>query len=134
MFSDPFLASYDKSGISAIADSEMLGRMQNADLFVINEEFPFSLRGEAMEDKQFTFRADPKYVEIFQELGVDIVTVANNHALDFGRDLKICKYRLHRRRISSIGSLCSRSTDHKRPDLRHLRRHESVTLCHLVCL
>ena len=86
MFSDPFLASYDKSGIAAIADSEMLERMQNADLFVINEEFPFSLRGEAMEDKQFTFRADPKYVEIFQELGVDIVTVANNHALDFGRD------------------------------------------------
>ncbi len=86
MFSDPFLASYDKSGISAIADSEMLERMQNADLFVINEEFPFSLRGEAMEDKQFTFRADPKYVEIFQEMGVDIATVANNHALDFGRD------------------------------------------------
>lgn len=86
MFSDPFLASYDKSGISAITDSEMLGRMQNADLFLINEEFPFSLRGEAMEDKQFTFRADPKYVEIFQELGVDIATVANNHALDFGRD------------------------------------------------
>ena len=86
MFSDPFLASYDKSGISAIVDSEMLERMQNADLFVINEEFPFSLRGEAMEDKQFTFRADPKYVEIFQKMGVDIATVANNHALDFGRD------------------------------------------------
>ena len=86
MFSDPFLASYDKSGISAIADNEMLGRMQNADLFLINEEFPFSLRGEAMEDKQFTFRADPRYVEIFQKLGVDIATVANNHALDFGRD------------------------------------------------
>ena len=86
MFSDPFLASYDKSGIAAIADSEMLERMQNADLFVINEEFPFSLRGEAMEDKQFTFRADPKYVKIFQEMGVDIATVANNHALDFGRD------------------------------------------------
>ena len=86
MFSDPFLASYDKSDISAIADSEMLERMQNADLFVTNEEFPFSLRGEAMEDKQFTFRADPKYVEIFQKMGVDIATVANNHALDFGRD------------------------------------------------
>ncbi len=86
MFSDPFLSSYDKSGISAIADNEMLEHMQNADLFLINEEFPFSLRGEAMEDKQFTFRADPKYVKIFQELGVDIATVANNHALDFGRD------------------------------------------------
>ena len=86
MFSDPFLSSYDKSGIAAIADSEMLGYMQNADLFIINEEFPFSLRGEAMEDKQFTFRADPRYVKIFKELGVDIATVANNHALDFGRD------------------------------------------------
>ena len=86
MFSDPFLSSYDKSGISTIADNEMLEHMQNADLFLINEEFPFSLRGEAMEDKQFTFRADPKYVKIFQELGVDIATVANNHALDFGRD------------------------------------------------
>ena len=39
-----------------------------------------------MEDKQYTFRTDPKYVSIFQELGVDLVTVANNHALDFGRD------------------------------------------------
>lgn len=45
MFSDPF-GLYDKSGISAIADSEMLEHMQNADLFVINEEFPFSLRGK----------------------------------------------------------------------------------------
>lgn len=39
-----------------------------------------------MEDKQFTFRTDPKYVQIFKELGADIVTVANNHSLDFGQD------------------------------------------------
>ena len=69
-----------------IRDKNMLSHMQDADLFIFNEEFPFSLQGEAMEDKQFTFRADPKYVKIFQDLGADIVTVANNHSLDFGRD------------------------------------------------
>lgn len=38
-----------------------------------------------MADKQFTFRTDPKYVSILKELGTDIVTLANNHALDYGR-------------------------------------------------
>lgn len=86
LFSEQYLAAYDQNGISAIADNDMLSEMQGADLFLFNEEFPFSLQGEAMADKQFTFRADPKYVKIFQDLGADIVTVANNHALDFGRD------------------------------------------------
>lgn len=86
LFSEQYLAAYDQNGISAIADTDMLSEMQGADLFLLNEEFPFSLRGEAMADKQFTFRTDPKYVKILQELGTDIVTVANNHALDFGRD------------------------------------------------
>ena len=86
MFSDAYLEAYDQSGISAIADDEMLKAMQEADLFILNEEFPFSLRGEPMADKQFTFRTDPKYVQIFKELGTDIVTLANNHAMDYGRD------------------------------------------------
>lgn len=86
MFSEQYLAAYDQNGVSAFADTDMLSEMQNADLFILNDEFPFSLRGEAMEDKQFTFRTDPKYVKIFQDLGADIVTVANNHTLDFGTD------------------------------------------------
>lgn len=86
MFSEQSLAAYDRDGILALADQEMLSSMQEADLFLLNEEFPFSLQGEAMEDKQYTFRIDPKYVRIFQDLGTDVVTVANNHALDFGMD------------------------------------------------
>ena len=85
MFPDEYLDEYDRSGIQAIADENMLSHMQDADLFILNEEFPFSLRGEPMADKQFTFRTDPKYVSILQELGTDIVTLANNHALDYGR-------------------------------------------------
>ncbi len=84
-FSEKYLEAYDQTGISALADEEMLSHMKNADLFMLNEEFAFSLRGEAMEDKQYTFRIAPKYVKIFQELGADIATVANNHILDFGQ-------------------------------------------------
>lgn len=84
-FSEYSLASYDKKGISAYADEEMLSLMNNSDLFMLNHEFSFSLRGEPMEDKQYTLRTDPKYVKILQELGTDVVTLANNHVLDFGR-------------------------------------------------
>lgn len=86
MFSDHYTSAYDQYGISAVADDKMLSAMRDSDLFMFNEEFPFSLQGEAMEDKQYTFRTDPRYVSIFQDLGVDMVSVANNHALDFGMD------------------------------------------------
>ena len=84
-FSEQSLASYDKKGVSAYADEEMLSLMNESDLFMLNHEFSFSLRGEPMEDKQYTLRTDPKYVKILQELGTDVVTLANNHVLDFGR-------------------------------------------------
>lgn len=86
MFPDNYLSAYDQSGIAAIADTEMLQSMQGADLFILNEEFPFSLHGEPMADKQFTYRTDPRYVQILKDLGTDIVTLANNHTLDYGRE------------------------------------------------
>ena len=85
-FSELILQNYDKDGILGIVDSEMLSYMQNTDLFVLNHEFVFSTGGEAMEDKEYTLRNDPKYVKILQELGTDVVSVANNHILDFGQE------------------------------------------------
>ena len=37
------------------------------------------------EDKQFTFRAEPRTLEGLAAAGVDLVTLANNHTLDYGR-------------------------------------------------
>ena len=76
---------YDKNGISAVATSELLSVTRSADIFMLNQEFPFGTTGEAAEDKEYTFRVDPKYVSLLPELGVDVVTLANNHMLDFGR-------------------------------------------------
>ncbi len=85
-FSELVLNNYDKSGISSLVDETLLSHMNDADLFMLNHEFVFSSRGEAMEDKTYTLRNDPEYVKIIQELGTDLVTVANNHVLDFGRE------------------------------------------------
>ena len=84
-FSELAVTSYEKSGVSALVDEEMLQLMQNTDFLMVNQEFAFSNRGEAMADKEYTLRNDPKYVKILQELGVDAVSIANNHILDFGQ-------------------------------------------------
>jgi poly-gamma-glutamate synthesis protein (capsule biosynthesis protein) len=52
---------------------------------VLNLECCISERGEPVP-KVFNFRAPPAAVEVLLHLGVTCVTLANNHALDFGPD------------------------------------------------
>ncbi|MFB4298927.1 CapA family protein [Actinomadura sp. NTSP31] len=59
-----------------------------ADLALLNLECCVSGRGRPWDapGKSFHFRAPPDAVEALAGLGVDCVTLANNHALDFGED------------------------------------------------
>jgi poly-gamma-glutamate synthesis protein (capsule biosynthesis protein) len=85
--SDHVLNAYNKAGgISGVLDSAYRQEIADADIFFVNEEFPFSDRGTQAADKQYTFRLPPEKVSIFQKIGIDGVTLANNHALDFGTD------------------------------------------------
>lgn len=87
LLSDHVLGAYNKTGtIGSVVDQEFRSVIDRGDVFMVNEEFPFSDRGTAAADKQFTFRLPPEKVSLFQEMGIDIVTLANNHALDFGTD------------------------------------------------
>jgi poly-gamma-glutamate capsule biosynthesis protein CapA/YwtB (metallophosphatase superfamily) len=67
---------------SLVAD-EIAELTRAADLFVLNLECCISERGEPVP-KWFNFRAPPQAVETLVHLGVDCVTLANNHALDYG--------------------------------------------------
>jgi poly-gamma-glutamate capsule biosynthesis protein CapA/YwtB (metallophosphatase superfamily) len=67
---------------SLVAD-ELAELMRTADLCVVNLECCISERGEAVP-KMFNFRAPPAAVETLVHLGVDCVTLANNHAVDYG--------------------------------------------------
>ena len=80
------MARYDEQGISGILSDYLVEEMVSADMTVINNEFPFSTRGEQAPDKQFTFRVHPRYVSALQDMGVDVASLANNHALDFGQE------------------------------------------------
>jgi hypothetical protein len=86
LFTGYLLTQYDNSGINGIVSQEIVDEMINADLMMVNEEFPFSNRGTAMENKQFTFRIEPERIQVFHDLGIDIVTLANNHTLDYGQE------------------------------------------------
>src|SRR5919106_3300835 len=59
---------------------------READLFLLNLECCISERGDPWPDpaKPFFFRAPPSAVDLLAQIGVDCVTLANNHALDFG--------------------------------------------------
>jgi len=78
------MGRYDEQGINGILSEYLENEMVSADMTVINNEFPFSARGVKAEDKQFTFRVHPRYVSALQDMGVDVASLANNHALDFG--------------------------------------------------
>ena len=51
----------------------------------LNNEFTYSTNGSPMSGKAYTFRAHPDLVSVLQEMGVDIVTLANNHVYDYGK-------------------------------------------------
>lgn len=65
-------------------DPQLLDIMRNSDVFMINNEFPYTDRGTPLPNKAFTFRATPENVQILRDMGVDIVSLANNHASDYG--------------------------------------------------
>ncbi len=74
------------SDINDTFSAPLLERMRSADVFMLNNEFPFSTRGTPTEGKTFTFRANPANIEMYAQLGVDLVSLANNHAYDFGEE------------------------------------------------
>lgn len=81
------LNAYDKAGgIAGILGERLRTEIADADFFVANQEFSYSDRGTQMADKEFTFRLPSSRVHILQEIGTDLVTLANNHILDFGRE------------------------------------------------
>ena len=71
-------------GIQGGISEELLAEMRGADLFMVNNEFPYTNRGTPTAGKQFTFRAKPERASYLLDMGADIVSLANNHASDYG--------------------------------------------------
>ncbi|OGN08610.1 MAG: AmmeMemoRadiSam system protein B [Candidatus Yanofskybacteria bacterium RIFCSPHIGHO2_02_FULL_41_11] len=59
--------------------------LKGADITFANLENPVSLRGTNVGSK-YSFRADPKTIGGLNFAGIDIVSIANNHMWDYGRE------------------------------------------------
>lgn len=57
--------------------------LESADLAIANLEAPFTLEGELFE-KKFNFKVPPKFASGLPQGGIDVVTLANNHTMDYG--------------------------------------------------
>ena len=80
------MPKYDerKKGVYGILSEDTIKVMTESDIMVANSEFTISDRGEKMPGKYYTFRGSPKRIPIYDEMGVDLLTLANNHVYDFG--------------------------------------------------
>ncbi len=67
-------------------DAALVSILKKADVSFLVNEFCISDRGTPMPDKFYTFRAKTANAAIYRELGIDLVTLANNHVFDFGED------------------------------------------------
>lgn len=65
---------------------DTLPLLQRADVLVGNLEFVLADDGRPWPGKVFHFRADPRAVASLEAAGFALVSVANNHVLDFGTD------------------------------------------------
>lgn len=74
-----------ENGIFDCISPELVEVMQNADIMCLNNEFTYSTGGSPLPGKAYTFRAKPERVEVLKQLGVDAVTLANNHVYDYGK-------------------------------------------------
>ncbi len=92
---NPPAKKYDSEdkGILGILSEDLLKEMQAVDVLMLNNEFSYSTGGTKTPDKTYTFRADPDRVSILTDMGVDVVSLANNHALDYGQEALLDTFR-----------------------------------------
>jgi poly-gamma-glutamate capsule biosynthesis protein CapA/YwtB (metallophosphatase superfamily) len=64
---------------------DTLPLLRGAHLRIANLECVLAAGGAPQQGKVFHFRSDPRNVECLRRAGIDIVPLANNHVLDFGK-------------------------------------------------
>ena len=82
------LMDKNPNSLSQCFDQRLMSTMRDTDFFTINNEFCYAsdTTGKRLSGKAFCFRADPKRAKLLTRIGADLVSLANNHVYDFGKD------------------------------------------------
>lgn len=98
--------AYQDNGVTALVDAPLAAAFRSADLRMVNLEMSFSTRGTPMPGKTYTFRGKPDHLAFLTEwLDVNLVSLANNHTLDYGQDAFLDTLKLLQDRdIGAVGA------------------------------
>lgn len=79
--------NYTKSGLTGFLSQPILDIFQKTDIMIANHEYCATNLGEEMKDTKqlYNFKAPTDREILWKEMGVDIVSLANNHAMDYGQ-------------------------------------------------
>lgn len=91
--------------ISSCIDQSLIDVMNAAAVFCVNDEFVFTAENTPAQEKANTFASAPENISILRALGVDLVTLANDHAFDYGEQgLRDTLAALDEAKISHVGA------------------------------
>ena len=70
----------------AVPFNAVRGELAIADVTIANLESPIARGGKEFTSKRFRFRAEPEVAAALKHSGINLVTLANNHSMDFGAE------------------------------------------------
>ncbi len=73
------------AGVSDCISNEVKKELQSADFTMVNNEFVYTSSKDNAQDKEYIFGADKEAVNALKVFGTDMVSVANNHVFDYGK-------------------------------------------------
>ncbi len=82
----PMVHASEMGGVLNCIDTAVVDYLKSSDVFLINNEFTVGERGAPLPNKTWTFQVHPDRLQLFNQMGVDIVSLANNHVYDYGRE------------------------------------------------
>jgi gamma-polyglutamate biosynthesis protein CapA len=62
----------------------IISLLNGTDLTVINLETPLTYSNDKTANKDITVKTDPQFTYLLSDAGIDVVSLANNHVMDFG--------------------------------------------------
>ena len=77
-----------KAAPADFAMSDIRALLSGAEVILANLESPIATGGrpDPVQDPHVTFRAAPETLDVLKRIGVNVVALGNNHALDYGED------------------------------------------------
>lgn len=63
---------------------DVAAELKTGDVTIANLESPIARAGSEFSGKKFRFRAEPEVAMALRTSGINLVTLANNHSMDFG--------------------------------------------------